>query len=150
MRKVYYVNYRNLLPSHQFRLLKSIAVEDGILQPTSGNFISRNELTSASSVSTSLKALADKEMTVLIATNGRSMMCSSQDGLSIIIKIDPSLKGTGCIMIFRGGLTRNNPLSHLRHQFFNQTVFALLFQIFIFFFTKRILNFYSLWCNIFF
>ena len=53
------------LPSHQFRLLKAIAVEDGISQPTSGNFISRNDLTSASSVSTSLKALADKEMIVL-------------------------------------------------------------------------------------
>ena len=59
-----FINYRNLLPSHQFRLLKAIAVEDGIAQPTSGNFISRNELTSASSVSTSLKALADKEMIV--------------------------------------------------------------------------------------
>ncbi|MDQ1297072.1 MAG: ATPase 2 protein [Bacteroidota bacterium] len=60
-----FINYRNLLPSHQFRLLKAIAVEDGIAQPTSGNFISGNDLTSASSVSTSLKALADKEMIVL-------------------------------------------------------------------------------------
>jgi AAA+ ATPase superfamily predicted ATPase len=60
-----FINYRNLLPSHQFRLLKAIAVEDGISQPTSGNFISRNDLTSASSVSTSLKALSDKEMIVL-------------------------------------------------------------------------------------
>jgi len=59
-----FINYRNLLPSHQFRLLKAIAVEDGISQPTSGNFISSNDLTSASSVSTSLKALADKEMIV--------------------------------------------------------------------------------------
>ncbi|HBE42555.1 MAG TPA: hypothetical protein DDW27_15405 [Bacteroidales bacterium] len=60
-----FINYRNLLSPHQFRLLKAIAVEDGITQPTSGNFISRNDLTSASSVSTSLKALADKEMIVL-------------------------------------------------------------------------------------
>jgi len=59
-----FINYRNLLPAHQFRLLKAIAVEDGVTQPTSGNFISRNNLTSASSVSTSLKALADKEMIV--------------------------------------------------------------------------------------
>jgi hypothetical protein len=59
-----FINYRNLLPAHQFRFLKAIAVEDGVTQPTSGNFISRNDLTSASSVSTSLKALADKEMIV--------------------------------------------------------------------------------------
>jgi AAA+ ATPase superfamily predicted ATPase len=59
-----FINYRNLLPAHQFRLLKAIAVEDGVTQPTSGNFINRNDLTSASSVSTSLKALADKEMIV--------------------------------------------------------------------------------------
>jgi hypothetical protein len=39
-------------------------VEDGVKQPTSGNFISRNDLTSPSSVSTSLKALADKEKIV--------------------------------------------------------------------------------------
>ncbi len=59
-----FVNYRNLLPQHQFRLLKAIAVEDGVLQPTSGSFIGKHDLTSASSVSTSLKALAEKEMIV--------------------------------------------------------------------------------------
>jgi len=59
-----YINYRNLLPSHQFRLLKAIAAEDGVSQPTSGKFIGKHDLTSASSVSTSLKALAEKEMVV--------------------------------------------------------------------------------------
>jgi AAA+ ATPase superfamily predicted ATPase len=59
-----YINYRNLLPSHQFRLLTAIAEEDGVTQPTSGNFIRQNDLTSPSSVSTSLKALAEKEMIV--------------------------------------------------------------------------------------
>jgi uncharacterized protein len=59
-----YINYRNLLPSHQFRLLKAIAVEDGVTQPTSGEFIRKNDLTSPSSVSTSMKALAEKEMIV--------------------------------------------------------------------------------------
>ena len=57
-----YINYRNLLPAHQFRLLKAIATEDGVSQPTSGNFIAKNDLTSPSSVSTSLKALNEKEM----------------------------------------------------------------------------------------
>lgn len=59
-----YISYRNLLPAHQYRLLKAIAVEDGIAQPTSGDFIRKNDLTSPSSVSTSLKALAEKEMIV--------------------------------------------------------------------------------------
>ena len=59
-----YINYRNLLTAHQFRLLKAIATEDGVTQPTSGNFIVKNDLTSPSSVSTSLKALAEKEMIV--------------------------------------------------------------------------------------
>ena len=59
-----YINYRNLLPPHQFRLLKAIAVQDGVTQPTSGEFIRKNDLTSPSSVSTSLKALAEKEMIV--------------------------------------------------------------------------------------
>lgn len=59
-----YISYRNLLPPHQYRLLKAIAVEDGVTQPTSGDFIRKNDLTSPSSVSTSLKALAEKEMIV--------------------------------------------------------------------------------------
>lgn len=59
-----YINYRNLLSAHQFRLLKAIATEDGVTQPTSGSFITKNDLTSPSSVSTSLKALAGKEMIV--------------------------------------------------------------------------------------
>jgi AAA+ ATPase superfamily predicted ATPase len=59
-----YINYRNLLPAHQFRLLKAIAIENGVSRPTAGNFIAKNDLTSPSSVSTSLKALAEKEMIV--------------------------------------------------------------------------------------
>lgn len=60
-----YVNYRNLLSAHQFRLLIAIAAEDGVDQPTAGGFISKYGLTSPSSVSASLKSLADKEMLVL-------------------------------------------------------------------------------------
>jgi uncharacterized protein len=59
-----YINYRNLLPAHQFRLLKAIAIENGVGQPTSGSFIAKNNLTSPSSVSTSLNALSEKEMIV--------------------------------------------------------------------------------------
>jgi hypothetical protein len=49
-------------PANHF--LKAIAAGDGITQPTSGNFIGQNDLTSPSSVSASLKALAGKEMIV--------------------------------------------------------------------------------------
>jgi hypothetical protein len=59
-----YISYRNLLPSHQYRLLKAMAVEDGVVQPTSGDFIRKYDLTGPGSVSTSLKALAEKEMIV--------------------------------------------------------------------------------------
>ena len=59
-----FASYRNLIPGHQYRLLQAIAVEDGIAQPTSGAFINDHVLTSASSVSTSLRALAEKEMIV--------------------------------------------------------------------------------------
>jgi uncharacterized protein len=57
-------SYRNLIPGHQYRVLQAIAVEDGIAQPTAGAFIKDHLLTTASSVATSMKALAEKEMIV--------------------------------------------------------------------------------------
>jgi hypothetical protein len=59
-----FASYRNLIPSHQYKLLKAIAVENGISQPTSGIFIKEHNLTTASSVAASLKALSEKEMIV--------------------------------------------------------------------------------------
>jgi AAA+ ATPase superfamily predicted ATPase len=59
-----YASFRNLIPSHQYKLLQAIAVEDGITQPTSGQFIAKHNLNSASSVTTSMKALAEKELIV--------------------------------------------------------------------------------------
>jgi len=59
-----YINYRNLLPSHQFQLLIAIAASDGVVQPMAGDFVLRYGLTSPSSVSASLKALTEKEMVV--------------------------------------------------------------------------------------
>ncbi len=59
-----FANYRNLLPAHQYKLLQAIAIEGGILQPTSAKFIRDHDLTTASSVSTSLKALTEKEMII--------------------------------------------------------------------------------------
>jgi len=66
-----FVSYRNLIPGHQFRLLQAIASENEVAQPTSGWFIKKYNLTSASSVATSIKALAEKEM---IINNGSSWL----------------------------------------------------------------------------
>jgi len=59
-----FANYRNLLPAHQYKLLQAIAIEGGIIQPTSARFIKDHDLTTASSVTTSLKALTEKEMII--------------------------------------------------------------------------------------
>ena len=57
-----YINYRNLLTVQQFKLLKALASEKGVKMPTSGKFINKYDLTSPSSVKTSLKSLTEKEM----------------------------------------------------------------------------------------
>ena len=57
-----YINYRNLLTVSQFRLLIAFASENGVEMPTSGRFIYKYDLSSPSSVKTSIKSLADKEM----------------------------------------------------------------------------------------
>jgi len=67
-----YISYRNLLPSHQFRLLSAIASENVVKNPTAGKFIADHNLTSPSSVSTSLNALQDKEM--IVRENGKWMV----------------------------------------------------------------------------
>lgn len=67
-----YVNYRNLLTSHQFRLLIAFAAEGAVEMPTSGAFIRKYDLNSASSVTTSLKSLLEKEM--IVNENGKWMV----------------------------------------------------------------------------
>jgi hypothetical protein len=62
-------SYRNLIPAQQYRLLQAVAIENGVTQPTSGSFIRDHNLTSASSVATSLKSLSEKEM--LVQTEGQ-------------------------------------------------------------------------------
>lgn len=56
-----YANYLNLLTSTQFRVLKAIALNAGIDNPTSKEFISKYGLGAASSVSQAIKSLSDKE-----------------------------------------------------------------------------------------
>lgn len=67
-----YINYRNLLPAHQFRLLTAFASEEVTEKPTAGSFIRKYDLTSPSSVTTSLKALLEKEM--IVNENGKWMV----------------------------------------------------------------------------
>ncbi len=60
-----YANYLNLLTSMQFRVLKAIALNDGIDNPTSKEFLSEYDLGAASSVSQAIKSLTDKEFIFL-------------------------------------------------------------------------------------
>ena len=60
-----YANYLNLLTSMQYRVLKAIALNDGIDNPTSKEFLSKYDLGAASSVSQAIKSLSDKEFVFL-------------------------------------------------------------------------------------
>lgn len=57
-----YYNYRKLLSTQQYRLLKAIASEKEVSQPTSKEFIQKYRLGNASTVRKSLHALLDKEL----------------------------------------------------------------------------------------
>ena len=61
-REYIYYNYRNLLTSNQFQLLKAIAKESGVTQYSSKEFIGKYKLGTPSSVNRSLTTLLDKEM----------------------------------------------------------------------------------------
>lgn len=56
-----YANYMNLLTAMQYRVLKAIAINDGISNPLSKEFLSKYDLGAASSVSQALKSLSDKD-----------------------------------------------------------------------------------------
>lgn len=56
--------YAKLLTKPQYDLLKAIAIENGVSQPHSGEFIEKHKLKISSTVKTSLDALASKEMIV--------------------------------------------------------------------------------------
>jgi hypothetical protein len=56
-----YASYLNLLTTMQYRVLKAIALNDGIDNPLSKEFISKYELGATSSVSQAIKSLSDKE-----------------------------------------------------------------------------------------
>ena len=56
-----YANYLNLITTMQYRVLKAIALNDGIDNPLSKEFLSKYDLGAASSVSQAIKSLSDKE-----------------------------------------------------------------------------------------
>ena len=56
-----YASYLDLLTAMQYRVLKAVALNDGIDNPTAKEFISKYNLGAASSVSQAIKSLADKE-----------------------------------------------------------------------------------------
>jgi len=61
-REPVYFNYRNLLTEQQFMLLKAVAKEGSVKQPTSRDFILKHGLNNTSTVQTSLQALINKEL----------------------------------------------------------------------------------------
>ncbi len=61
-----YASYINLLTPLQFRILRAIALNNGIQNPTSSEFISSYGLGAASSVSLAVKSLTDKEFITTI------------------------------------------------------------------------------------
>jgi hypothetical protein len=61
-----YANYINLLTPLQFRVLRAIAVNGGVQNPTSGEFISSYNLGAASSVSIVIKSLIEKEFIAIV------------------------------------------------------------------------------------
>ena len=56
-----YANYLNLLTTTQYRVLRAIAQEGVLENPTSGKFLARHQLGAASTVSQALESLTGKE-----------------------------------------------------------------------------------------
>lgn len=66
--KEYFLEIQRLISAHQWNLLKAIAKEESVRQPTSSVFISKYGLTSGASVLKSLNALVEKELVLITNT----------------------------------------------------------------------------------
>lgn len=66
-----YYQYRNLLTTAQWLLLKAIAKEEVIAQPYSQDFIQTHQLGNAANVKRSLESLLDKELIYEVIENGQ-------------------------------------------------------------------------------
>jgi hypothetical protein len=60
-----YNNYKNLLTNNQWNLIKAISKEEKVKHITSSKFIEKHKLGSASSVSSAITVLVEKEMVYL-------------------------------------------------------------------------------------
>jgi hypothetical protein len=67
-----FFQYRNLLTKWQWKLLKAIAKEDKVTQPTGKDFLGKYFLGNSSSVRRSLQSLTDKEMVFQTSTKDGS------------------------------------------------------------------------------
>ena len=61
-REPQFENLVQFFTENQFSLLKAIAKDGIVAQPTSGNFIKKHKLSGASSIKAALKVLEDKEL----------------------------------------------------------------------------------------
>ncbi len=61
-RNALYANYHLLLGNKQYRLLKAIALNNGVEKPSAGTFLSKYKLGAASSVNSAISVLLDKEL----------------------------------------------------------------------------------------
>ena len=66
--KEYFLEIQRLISAHQWNLLKAIAKEESVRQPTSSAFIRKYGLTSGASVLKSLNALVEKELVLITNT----------------------------------------------------------------------------------
>jgi AAA+ ATPase superfamily predicted ATPase len=74
--EIIFFKYRDLLTGQQWKLLKAIARENIVLQPTSKDFISKYSLGSPATVLRSLQALLDREMIYTeYGQEGRQFYC---------------------------------------------------------------------------
>lgn len=58
----YYFGFRNLLTGQQFALLRAIAKEDGVRQPSAQSFINTHKLGTTSTINSAIKSLVKKEL----------------------------------------------------------------------------------------
>lgn len=58
----YFENVINLIPDKQYEVLRAVAKERVVAEPTNGKFISQYHLKSASSVASAIRSLTDKEL----------------------------------------------------------------------------------------
>ncbi len=60
--EAYYYGFRNLLTEQQFSLLKAIAKEGGVTQPSAQEFINKHKLGTTSTINSAIKSLLNKEL----------------------------------------------------------------------------------------